>query len=187
MAAFRRFEKWASPIKVLTVFPTSDIAVSIYLLSLKQMGKSAATVVQFISAASLLHRTAGYEPPTNSNIVRTVREGAKRMSSKPTTPKEPITPEILGSLMTSLYTPNRKLSLYSLMLMAFTLLCYAAFLRFNEASHLRREDNSFHATYVVLFIQKSKTDMYMYHEGRTINLCRDRHRLGPVCYSFQVP
>ena len=177
MSAVKRFEKWATPIPDMPVFPTTDVTVAVYLLSLVQLGKSAATIDQFICATSWMHRMAGYDPPTNSNIVRTVREGAKRITSRPATPKEPMTPEILQKLLISARDEQGHLSLYNLRMMAFTLMCYTAFLRFDEAAHIRREDIAFHGSYFALFIQRSKTDTY--REGRTVLVAKTGTELDP--------
>ena len=108
MYAYRRFERWASPLEELSVFPSNDLAIAIYVLSLVQLGKSSSTIDQFLCAATWLHRTAGYPPPTSSDLVKTVREGAKRRQSTPTIQKEPITPEILEEMYDSLVAQKEK-------------------------------------------------------------------------------
>ncbi len=45
-------------------------------------------------------------------------------------------------------------------MLAFTLLSYAAFLRFNEVVHLKRSDILFYDQYIKIFIESNKTDVY---------------------------
>ena len=177
MYAYRRFEKWATPLEELSVFPSNDLAVSIYVLSLIQLGKSNSVIDQFLCATTWLHRTAGYQPPTTSNLVRTVREGARRRLATPVNQKEPITPEILNELYDSLLDKRKKLNLYNHRLATFTLLAYAGFFRFDEIAHLRREDVAFHSSYVAIFIQKAKNDVY--REGHTVLIARTGSKLDP--------
>ena len=91
IAAYDRYERWASDIEELSVYPANDLAVTIYLLSLIQLGKSISVLNQFVFATSWIHGIRGYPNPTHSVLVKTVLEGAKRKLSVPTTRKEPIT------------------------------------------------------------------------------------------------
>ena len=175
--AYQRFERWAHPIEELSIFPSNDLATSIYVLSLIQLGKSMSSIDQFLCASSWLHRTAGYLPPTNSNLVRTVREGAKRRLARPVVQKEPITPEILKELHSSLIDKKNNMNLYNHRLMTMALLSYAGFFRYDEVSHLRREDVAFHTSYVAIFIQKAKNDVY--REGHTVLIARTGSELDP--------
>ena len=183
MYAYKRYEKWASPIEELSVFPSNDLAVSIYVLSLIQAGKSISSIDQYLCATTWLHRTAGYMPPTNSNLVRTVREGAKRRLCKPSKQKEPITPDILKELQVSLLEGKKKMSLYNHRLMTLAVISYAGFFRYDEVLNLRREDVAFHNSYVAIFVQKAKNDVY--REGHTVLIARTGTKLDPYRYLYE--
>ena len=67
--------------------------------------------------------------------------------------------------------------------MALLLLCFAGFLRCQEALQLRRSDIAFHASYMAVFLKKSKTDMY--RTGRTVLIARTDSKLDPVSHLYR--
>ena len=78
VAAYRRFEIWASDFREIPVFPTTDMGVTVYLLSLIQQGKNIASIQQFLFATGWLHSVAGYDNPTKTTMVgrrQTHRDG----------------------------------------------------------------------------------------------------------------
>ena len=85
VAAYKRFEVWAADFEEIDVFPTSDMAATVYILSLIQQGKSIASIQQYLFATAWLHSVAGYENPTKTPMVATVLEGAKRVTAAPVT------------------------------------------------------------------------------------------------------
>ena len=125
--AYNPYERWASDIEELSVFPANDLAITIYLLSLIQLGKSVSVLNQFMFAASWMHSIAGYNNPTKSVLVKTVLDGAKRTLSVPVTRKEPITPSIWRKIRRNLFGNSTTLSLKSNRLITFMVLCYAGF------------------------------------------------------------
>ena len=180
IGAYKRYERWASDIEELSVFPSNDLATTIYILSLIQIGKSTAVINQFVSASRWLHKLAGHKDPTRSHMVRTVLDGARRSLGKPTVRKEPINTRIINQIHGSLLTKNNTLDLQGLRIMTFILLSYAGFLRYDEAIKIRREDIAFHGTYIALFLQTSKTDIY--RNGHTILIARTRTKLDPFVF-----
>ena len=67
--------------------------------------------------------------------------------------------------------------------MAFILVAFAGFLRCEEALKIRRCDIAFHLSYVAIFLQQSKTDIYC--NGRTILIARSGTSLDPVIHLFK--
>ena len=128
--SYNRCEQWASDIEELSVFPANDLAITIYLLSLIQLGKSVSVLNQFVFAASWMHSIAGYPNPTKSVLVKTVLDGAKRTLSVPVSRKEPITPSMLRKIRRNLISNVPMFDLKSHRLINFMVLCYAGFFRF---------------------------------------------------------
>ena len=62
--------------------------------------------------------------------------------------------------------------------LTFMVLAYAGFFRCTEALKLRRTDIAFHASYLAIFIEKSKTDVYRHRN--TILIARTGTTLDPV-------
>jgi site-specific recombinase XerD len=86
------------------------------------------------------------------------------MSISPLTPRikcvlvEPITPDILEKIV--LLNGTKNFNLKDLRIACMCLLGYAGFLRFSELASFNRSDISFFPTYVKLYLEKSKTDVY---------------------------
>ena len=183
LSAYNRFEKWATGYEELSVYPSNKLAISIYLLSLIQGGKSISVIRQFIYAASWIHRMGGYKNPTSNFMVKSILEGAKRILATPTQRKAPMTPNIMRRIRTHLKGGNRKLDLPGRRLMAFILTAYAGFLRSEEALRIKRSDIAFHTSYVAIFLLHSKTDVYL--NGRTILIARSKSALDPFMHLFR--
>ena len=113
-------------------------------------------------------------------MVHTVLDGARRSLGKPTVRKEPINTKIINKIQASLLSKDKTLDLKGLRMMAFILLAYAGFLRYDEAIKIRREDIAFHGTYIALFLQTSKTDIF--RNGHTVLIARTRTKLDPFVF-----
>ena len=104
-----------------------------------------------------LHKTLNLCNPCDSHMVRTVKEAAKRVLSKPVVKKEPMSPYNLKRLVTKLKHNTDLLKMRTLTL---ALVSYAGFLRYDEASRIRRSDIVFERGYMKIFIEWSKVDKY---------------------------
>lgn len=80
-----------------------------------------------------------------------------RSNSQPVTKKDPITPEILSSIVSLL--GGKQASLFDLRTCSIFLLGYAGFLRFSEIVNIQRSHVTFHESHLKLFVTKSKTDV----------------------------
>ena len=127
ISAYRQYEKWASGIEELSVYPANDLAVTIYVLSLVQKGKKINSIQQFLFAAAWLHSIGGYDNPTNSTMVKMVLEGAKRVAKNTVTRKEPINTRIIKKIKKHMLGKNKCLDLTGARMMAYLLLGYAGF------------------------------------------------------------
>ena len=58
------------------------------------------------------------------------------------------------------------------------LLAYAVFLRYSELANLKRNHITFHDSYVKLFLEASKTDVY--REGREVVISKTNNLTCPV-------
>ena len=147
------------------------------------MGKSISVITQFVASASWLHRIGGYANPTDSDLIRTILEGAKRLQGKPTTRKEPVSPEILKKIYKRMKSKGARLSLSHQRTITFMVLAFSGLLRCQEALHIKRNNIAFHSSYVALFLESSKTDKY--RAGRTVLIARTGTSLDPVLQLFK--
>ena len=136
---------------------SSQYYVALYIISLMQKGSSLAKIDQSVYAIKWAHQLAGKSDPCDSFFVRSVAEGAKRMVARPSTKKEPITPDILLKMVEMC---GQNSNSYDKRTITMCLLAYSGFLRFSELANLRCYDVDINDLYVALFIEKSKTDQH---------------------------
>ena len=103
-------------------------------------------------------------------------EAAKRVLSKPLTKKEPIKPRHLKLLAKKF--GGRDANLMNLRLLALCTVGFAGFLRFDELNSIKRRDIIFHNTYMKIFIEKSKTDVY--RDGAWVVIAKTKRITCPV-------
>lgn len=155
---FESWKKWASNFPEVTILPASYVYVCLFLLSLIQDGVSCSIIDEVHYGLKWFHKIAGYEDPCNAAIVLSTLEAAKRLLSTPVHKKEAVTPEIIQLLFEKFGKPSANLS--DLRVLLLSVLCYAGFLRFSEMVNLRRHDFHFEDTFMRVFIERSKTDIY---------------------------
>lgn len=157
--AFKSWINWCrSQNPKIQHIPATDYHVSLYLIHLSKQFNSVSKVNEAFYAISWAHNISGTDNPCHSSLVVSVLEGARRITSKPVTKKEPITPKILQRIVER-YGSSRN-SLPDIRISCMCLLSYAAFLRFSELVNIKRSDIAFYDDHFSLFISKSKTDKY---------------------------
>ncbi len=126
-----------------------------------------------------VHQISGYADPCSSPIVLAVLEAARRLLSVPIKKKEPVTPEIMLSLFIKFGGVSATLS--DLRLLTLCTLGYAGFLRFSELIGLRRCDFEFETSFMRMFIEHSKTDIY--RDGAWVVIAATHKPTCPVTLS----
>lgn len=174
--AFNRWKRWAQSKQDVPGFPAKPFHVCLYLSFLTQKSASAAPVEEAVNALSWAHTVAVAEDPTKHPLISQVVAGAKRMLAKPTVKKEPITPEILASLVREFGKPEATLT--DVRTLAICLVSYAGFFRFNEIANLKESDVVIHQEHVEIFVESSKTDQF--RDGAWVVIARTRTELCPV-------
>lgn len=155
--------------------PAKALTVAIYLASLIQSANSLSAVIAAFYGIKWFHDLYGLESPTNSKLVVNVLESAKRILSKHTIKKEPITIDILTSLYLRLYAEN---DLKCQRMICICLVGFAGFLRSSELLNIRIYDIVFNLTYMAIFIECSKTDKY--RDGAWVIIAKTGTNLCPV-------
>ena len=107
---------------------------------------------------SWAHNLACVEDPTSHPLVKQVLEGAKRILAHKVNKKEPITPEILKSLVDKYATEQATLA--DIRTLTICLLGFAGFFRYNELAKIRECDVYFFKEHMEIFVESSKTDQY---------------------------
>ena len=103
--AFQRWKEWAEPRREVTVYPVQEVHFALYLQHLGDATKSRAAVDEAVNAINWAHRLSGLPLVSKSPFVEAVQAGLQRVLAKPKTRKEPVTADMLRSLVDSL-SPN---------------------------------------------------------------------------------
>lgn len=116
-----------------------------------------------------------FDDPT-SHFTRNMVEYAKRHAKPRRLPKEPLTPHMLRSMYHVI--GGEEATLLDLRKFCILLLSYTGFLRFDEVSQLTRGDVRFFNTHMLIFLERSKTDIY--RDGHTLVTSRLNSPCCPV-------
>ena len=173
--AFQRWKEWAEPRREVAVYPVQEVHFALYLQHLGDTTKSKAAVDEAVNAINWTHRLSGLPLVSESPFVRAVQAGLQKALAKPRVRKEPVTSDMLRSLVDSL-SPNPSLS--DVRLVASAVLAYAAFLRFDELAKLRCWDVLIEKDKMSIHIASSKTDQF--RQGDTILVSRTGTATCPV-------
>jgi integrase len=137
--------------------PAQPICVAMYLTHLLDTGKSDNVVTAAFYGIKWAHNLNDENDPTESKIVKTLHDTAKRIASKPVNKKDVVSSEMLQTLCTFFAESSDVVDVRDLCMI---MLGYSGFLRFNEISNLHCNDIEFKTDHLVLKIRKSKTDIY---------------------------
>ena len=122
-----------------------------------QTAKTSAPIVEAVNALSWVNQIATVEDTTSHPLVIIqVLAGIKRKLACPMVKKEPITPEILSTLVSKFGQPDASLS--DIRTLCACLLGFAGFFRFDELAKLCELDIVVCKEHIEIFIESSKTD-----------------------------
>ena len=154
--AYKRFETWSADFNELTSYPTTEYAIGLHIMTLVQQLKSTSTIRQFVASTAWIHKLGGYSDPTKSAIVEAILDSAYRISAKPTTHKVPVTKPMLQDVHNSLFKDVVDSNLSDVRDFTYILLSFTGFMRFDEASSIRRHHLHLYFDYMMLEIPRSK-------------------------------
>ena len=104
------------------------------------------------------HSIVGYRNPCPPSLPYNVLEGIKRILAYSATKKSPVTVSQLDEMYN--YFGTKTISLSNLRTILICVLSFMGFLRFVEVIKLRRCDIIKNKTFLSIFIEKIKTDVY---------------------------
>lgn len=113
--------------------------------------------------------------PCDSSFIKQVLAGLRRITAKPISKKDPVTPEILSRIV-NIYGFSD--NLMNIRLCTMTLIAYAGFFRHSELVNLRICDVFLSSSHVKFFIHQSKTDQY--REGAWVVIAATGRSTCPV-------
>ena len=153
--AFTRWKNYASSIDEIQAFPAKTEHVALYLQHLLDTTHSHSAVDSAIYGIKWAHNLAGLPSPTDSSIIHDVSRAAKILiGTRLINKKEPILPDMIRKLVEASNLDN----LLNLRNVCIFLLAFAGFFRIEEVLSIKYGDITFHDSYVVIRVDRSKTD-----------------------------
>ena len=153
--SFSRWRDFACSRGEIQVFPASTEHVALYLQYLLDTTRSHSAADSAIYGIQWAHNLAGIPSPTDSPIIQAISSAAKRLvGTRLLNKKEPISPDMIRKLVEA-SNFNNLLELRNVFIF---LLAFAGFFRIEEVLHIKYGDIAFHAGYVAISIDRSKTD-----------------------------
>ena len=134
------------------------MCVSLFFLSLIQESVSCTIIDEVHYGLRWFHDLTGQPDPCNSPVVLQLLESAKRLLSVLLKKKEPVTPEVIQRLVA--HYSSASASLADLRLLILCVLGYAGFFHFSELVQLLWCGFRFEDSFMRIFVQRSKTDIY---------------------------
>eukprot|EP00731_Ephydatia_muelleri_P008089 Em0004g427a len=101
LGAFRRWKLWAEARQGVPSFPAQDTHIALYLQHLSESVESTSAIEEAVNALSWLHQAAGLQPVSGAPLVQAALAGLRRILAKPKVRKEPVTAEMLKSMVDS--------------------------------------------------------------------------------------
>jgi integrase len=151
--------------------------VCIYLGELSKSAKSYAVVKMASAAISTMHEMSGFASPTKHALCKDVRAAAKRaLGLLIKNRKEPLDLDVCLAIVTMLAYQGAPV--WSLMLASYIMLCFAAFLRYDDAVNIQVEHVKFYELHAEVFLAKRKNDQF--RSGNVVCVARGKSDACPV-------
>ena len=154
---FKKWLKWSKKFK-FKPFLVNKKHLMLFITELTDKKVSAAIMNNILYFISWVHTIADLEDPCKSNLIVKMRQGAKRILAKRIVKKEPITPEILKTMVS--YFGQDKKNLMNWRFICMCLLGYYGFFRFSEIANIKRSDIKINEDRLEIYVSQSKTDKF---------------------------
>lgn len=162
---WKRFESWCNE-QGRAALPASAETVGLYVTTLAEGGKQAATIDQARAAIRFAHEVAGVEDNTDAVSVRQVLRGIRRTIGTAQTGKRPTLATDIKAMVAEL--PRNGLK--SIRDKALLLVGFAGGFRRSELAGLEVSDMVENSEGLKITLRRSKTDQE--GKGRVVGICR---------------
>ena len=96
--AFKRFEKWAAPLKLATM-PCSKETAELYIAFVAHSSESVAALVSAFASINAFHVRKGFESLVQEKSTKLLMEGIKRAFGRPAKQSEFLSPDQMGKFV----------------------------------------------------------------------------------------
>ena len=171
---FNKFKSWCTNYN-LCALPASVTTIAVYISYLVQREISTSVLYSAYYGIKWEHDLNLFTSIFSEQFIKMILEGSVRILSKPVKKKEPITSDILKTILRKQYPID---NLQKLRICCLLLFGYAGFLRFNELAQIRASNLKFSDSHLEILIESSKTDIY--RQGHTVVIARTNNDTCPV-------
>jgi integrase len=172
--AYQKWLTWAKAYTGIVSLPATPHSVVLYLMQLSKHAITYSSINLAVSAISWGHSLAGLVSPTHDILVVEFLKGLKYRLAKPKSPKEPFSLKHIQQFMDiMLHT-----SLTDLRNTCIIVLCFYAFLRFDELVNIKVKHVVFYPSHLTVFIERAKNDQL--REGNQVCVARLTNGRCPV-------
>ena len=155
---FNAWRKWVTDLNV-SFLPGNPLHIGLYILHKMQAVRSLPTIDATFFAIKFYHTPLLNTDPCQHSLVNNMFEPAKRLSNHKTRKKQALRPNESKQIYDHLSA--NQLSLENLRLLNICLIVFTGFMRFSEVTSIKGCDITFTEIYMKIFIEKSKTDIYI--------------------------
>jgi len=172
---FSKWQKWTEQLENVKAIPADSLYLTIYLINLLQIGKAYPGIRMSFYAVKYFNKFSENRKEDLFLAEKTL-EGIKRVTQYTSESKSPIKSKHLKQIFILL--GGMKINLFNLRTFLIMLLSFMGFLRFSEVVNIRRSDIIFKKGYLMIFLEKSKTDVY--RKGHWIYITKLQTEICPL-------
>ena len=177
IAAFKRWHRWASELKLPTL-PAKAPHVALFLLHLAQETASCAATTQSVAALRWMHEKASVADPTSHPTVKQLCQALRRLHSRPIHRKPPLSPLQFKEVISCLACDGAPLA--DLQTATIFVLGFCGFLRWDDMKTLKRNSLDFCDTHMTIHFGKRKNYQLRDCEDLLIARAPEKGHLCPV-------
>jgi len=170
---FKVWKNWAEKFNICVV-PADPNKVALFMLHLIQSEAKMPKIEACYYAIKFFHNSANLSDPCEHTLVKNMYEAAKRIKKHKVTKKKAFKLNHIQDL----FKITNEEDLSEMRTFVVLLLSFCGFLRFDEASNIRRSDIHIFDSYMKIYIEKSKTDIY--REGHWSFIAKGLNGICPV-------
>ncbi len=178
---WQRFKQWCKHFGY-AYLPAKPVTVAMFLAHLLKIcaGKNQGYGVIRMASAAIFqaHKLANWRNITNHPVVAAVRDCAKRvLVNGLLNRKEPLDKDTCVATVVQILNA-KTIPNYRLQLATFIMVCFAGFLRYNDATHVFCDEIRFYRTHMEIFLETRKNRQF--REGNVVFIARGKSAVCPV-------
>lgn len=177
VAQYRKFIQFVLDHRKLTrALPFCSTVISQYLTHLLLTKKTHNVILQAYCALKWIHDLLPLDTnPADTAMIKNIVEASKRLHSKPSSRKEPLSIQSLEAIVSRFAAADSDLKDIRTALLF--VLGFSGLFRANELINIQAKHITFHSDHLVILVPQSKTDQY--REGNNVFISKTNGRICP--------